>query len=107
MGVASIFLALAWLGLIGFVSLQPKPPGVDTLQHIADWFPFPQMAMRVLQAIITRGAVWHMGGAVRVRYRGDLPLCVGAKDCWYFSGRGTCGGRGNRDHSDLDSQPGS
>ncbi|MBM3333213.1 VanZ family protein [Candidatus Sumerlaeota bacterium] len=45
-------LAVVWLGLIGFVSLNSSPPGSETLQGFASWFPFPETALRILQAVI-------------------------------------------------------
>lgn len=45
-------LAMLWLGLVGFVSLNPAPPGLETLDSVASWFPFPEVVMSVLQAVI-------------------------------------------------------
>ena len=45
-------LATLWLGLTAFVSLNPAPPGLETLDDVASWFPHPKVAMSVLQAIV-------------------------------------------------------
>jgi len=45
-------LSVLWLGLIGFASLNPAPPGLKVLERVTSWFPFPGPAMRTAQAVI-------------------------------------------------------